>query len=44
MRDFKPCMTADGEAGLYDEVSGMVYVSASGTSLLPSGGLTVKIR
>lgn len=44
VRDFKPCITADGEAGLYDEVSGMVYVSASGTSLLPSGGLTVKIR
>ena len=44
VRDFKPCITVDGEAGLYDEVSGMVYVSASGTSLLPSGGLTVKIR
>ena len=44
VRDFWPCMTVDGEAGLYDEVSGMVYVSASGTSLLPSGGLTVKIR
>ena len=44
VRDFKPCVTVDGEAGLYDEVSGMVYVSASGRKLLPPPGLTVTIR
>ena len=44
VRDFKPCVTVDGEAGLYDEVSGMVYVSASGSRLLPPPGMTVTIR
>ena len=44
VRDFRPCVTVDGEAGLYDEVSGMVYVSASGSRLLPPPGMTVKIR
>jgi hypothetical protein len=44
VRDFRPCVTVDGEAGLYDEVSGMVYVSASGSKLLPPPGMTVTIR
>ena len=44
VRDFRPCVTVDGEAGLYDEVSGMVYVSASGSRLLPPPGMTVTIR
>ena len=44
VRDFKPCVTVDGEAGLYDEVSGMVYVSASARKLQPPTGLTISFR
>ena len=44
VRDFRPCVTVDGEAGLYDEVSGMVFVSASGSKLHPPNGLTFRIR
>ena len=44
VRDFRPCVTVDGEAGLYDAVSGMVFVSASGSKLHPPNGLTFRIR
>jgi len=37
-------VTVDGEAGLYDAVSEMVYVSASGSKLQPPTGLTISFR